>query len=841
MATISAQKTLVLSCLDTIHDFAKTSGRSNLKRDNVMKIIEEVLKNNSNINVVQVITELHKRSHSLSKIEHNEYNTVRKSLKVNQVTGVPEIVEAVRKHSSKFIVDQGANTGCNTKTVVKNFASWFDDNTNCGTSYQQDTASLNKVDGELLLIDTISQCAGNPQCIKISYNSKDISITDTKFLPNVKPYSEVIFDILGNTGQLDNSRITKLKNDYETNIFNKLGLGSGITNMQYNRSMLLMDLKRAGDSLQIQTITPDKFFVTADYMAATIALYKRKNTLLTTKASRKPGQLHSDKIGYIYNFDGTSVETLQLPEYTNLNKIIILLEERNELFDELINTYNSTKISQTDSGRIIKSVDFEKTSIEPIIKTIAQKIDKIALVKVRIDNIEKLNDANLANAINNAEVTIKNAENDAKKAIDNVDTVVDSAKMKYNRATVNGATAPPQLVKDIKNDVKQAVSDAINKIIILANLKTDLYIYKINDALANHYSVLPDSDKLSAPFDKLKNNNIFRKLSNETNVQTGGVADSFKIDNMIETIEYVLNLKMVFRGNNYVLIKKRNYLIQELFNEIEHLRKLLVKNTDYGKYFDINDPIMSITGLVYIELLLNNSNTNIDIISQKNGETIYSFKKMFEKFKNSRNTLTNLKERILFMHYRYIQFIKESSRKTSSPSKKISKEQSPTMKDLSITDTSVEEIVFNNNYWNWNNKNIDKTVLEESIKMLNIEIDALNKLKKHKRETKLLSKVNIYILTDYYKTYLHFFKEIVKFMPEYMYDNTDISLLTLIDYISGKKYDTPLEFKFINTTSSIEEFSQSRNNVYTTPDGKKRKRTDTGTVSNIKKNDYDTS
>lgn len=829
--TINKDNTLILSCLDTVHDFVPAS-RSTLGKPLVNNIILKFLTPpnfGGFTNIQRVITSFIHRSSSPSNIEHIEYKTItNKSIHkkdTNKYKGTPQIVKSAKHYLSKstgnhFIIDKGARTGCNTTPIKNTFASWFDNAACKTTTLSTSNAKLSKTNGELLFINQITKCTTPSECISITIHNIQLDIIEKDLRPAVVPYSQIISDLISTIKPTLPQTLISLKQ--------KLIQKFGRINKD-DMSMLLMDLKRAGDSLQIATVDKDDFFVTGDYMAATIALHKQKRVLLTTIEGKK-----YDKFGYIHtnhtphlppiNTTGTRQDNRQSYEKLNdsLEAIQILLKERNALYNELISNYANEIPQKTLSNRQVISVKFE-IKLDPL-RTQLENIDEALLREI----------GHVRGIYNEQTENIKKELNDIIKKIQQytlitINTMFNTA---FNEATQNfNIAAAAQTNVTAQDAATKSLLTAICYLIVIANLEKDEYISKLTNNLKKNYSPNTVDKKL---------NNISKQHLTLNTTQNGGASKTFsaEINEEIEAIRKVINFQLTDTKE-----------IPKIFMEVENLRKALCKYTDYGKYFDINDPIMSITGLMYIKYLQHtNYEGNYDITNKKKE---YSFQNTFNNLKKNSSepfyVLILLKQRLLFMHYRYITYLEQKSKVLEKPSQDESTEIG--LIDMKIADLNTPDDVenfFRENYWYYNKDTrikIDLSTFNNLVEELNTDIKILNTVI---NETPLpdtqhpidmvhnypikIDELNLTLLMktisaqDYYNKYLQFFREFIKIMPEYTIEDDEVNPIILIEYLCG-----------VNQINSDEPPLQFVVNELRVKQGKENHPTSTGTGTGTKK------
>ena len=209
------------------------------------------------------------------------------------------------KEASKLaIILDGGSFGCRKKfknNYVESYASWFDrgngksDNSKrCNKNYKNfelnEKIAVSKINNDLFYINEISgkynKTGEKDGYIKLNNEKISFSSPDQSGCkPAVEKYSDYI-----NIIQKDKNIVIKGE-PWFTEQINKIYAYSekDIKKAVNDSCMFLMDLKRAGDGMQIQSVkvmetetTKIPIFVTQDIMAATISAFKGFRTILTT-------------------------------------------------------------------------------------------------------------------------------------------------------------------------------------------------------------------------------------------------------------------------------------------------------------------------------------------------------------------------------------------------------------------------------------------------------------------------------------------------------------------------------------------------------------------------------
>ena len=307
----------LLSALDSYHDF--TSSRSELDKVMVGTLIKSFIHSNPVVeNEFKDFTNPNaKNKKTLEQRVYEKYvlknNTVLKKPKIQLNKGgaikitarnpsgeddITNITKEIKQHFSlednqPFIIidDRGSQSGCRDEfNFLISYASWFDRG-GCKIDKPDKNVDLTKIaidKQSLFYIDKIEGTLDAGRFAKGNIYVPDI-IQPIPFhehqndddRPEVNKYSTYISDL--NNTNFFKKNLSKITDDK-------------------NKQMFLMDLKRAGDGLQIvsgENMINGKYapiFVTSDIIAATISVNKGIRTILTSKDHKRlSGNVHAIK------------------------------------------------------------------------------------------------------------------------------------------------------------------------------------------------------------------------------------------------------------------------------------------------------------------------------------------------------------------------------------------------------------------------------------------------------------------------------------------------------------------------------------------------------------------
>jgi hypothetical protein len=310
---------LLLSALDSYHDFSKTSrtGAILLTPIMVKKIIDGFISENNFVkDQFDRFTETNTSNGiSFEKRIYAEFvtnnNNIYKSARIQLNEGkngnkqLDTIYDEIKglfpdDISVCYISDASSLIKCGNNCAIHSYASWFDKGSGCKSTKGEiitDEIELSKEHNHLLYIDKITGHLDNKDndkakgTIKVMQINKNYSFSEGKlkedpFRPEVSKYAEYMLEA-------NKTIVVKVHNEFYNKFLKKI-------NDENHKCMFIMDLKRSGDRLQIQsgTIPHEKapIFITSDIIAATVAVNNNVCTILTSKdGSRLPGNTNAIK------------------------------------------------------------------------------------------------------------------------------------------------------------------------------------------------------------------------------------------------------------------------------------------------------------------------------------------------------------------------------------------------------------------------------------------------------------------------------------------------------------------------------------------------------------------
>lgn len=253
----------------------------------------------------------------------------------------------IDKNNIVIVKDRGEYIGCRQElSYIDTYAAWFDgaSGTICKNPKNMKLDKSVEVTNDLFYIDSISGKYENGKYIgNIKFSGKQVPFsqgTHDKCRANVQTFSKFIKTIKTQSMKVGNQWIDEqLQYIYQQTPDN-------VALAVNNCCMFLMDLKRAGDALQIESCRiklPDNkipIFVTLDRIAAIIALNKGVRTILTTIG--EAGTKTATAVKYAFLLEPSPEKRRQQP----IPERIIETDEKNkskkdkELSDN-VSTYTS--------------------------------------------------------------------------------------------------------------------------------------------------------------------------------------------------------------------------------------------------------------------------------------------------------------------------------------------------------------------------------------------------------------------------------------------------------------------------------------------------------------------
>jgi hypothetical protein len=303
---LSEEDTMLLSAIDTYHDFGDTSRTANISlKDLVKNILGSFIKNTE---VEQKLATYTSNFNKMKDIVYSEYISTNTNIKsvpnikintgLNDKAGHGITLPIRNKIFKEFFIDDDKDigivsdlsslVGCREELkYIASYATWFDSNDDCDKNFKiVNQLSIDKQNKELFYIDTIEGALSNSGKAtgKIYWPNLPLSTsfsenTEDNIRPEVTKYAAYI-----DVKKLD----TTSDFDIQFRNFNTKQM------KPHQKMMFLMDLKRAGDGLQIisakglQAFGTSKtfvvpIFITSDIIAASIAANKGVRTILTQK------------------------------------------------------------------------------------------------------------------------------------------------------------------------------------------------------------------------------------------------------------------------------------------------------------------------------------------------------------------------------------------------------------------------------------------------------------------------------------------------------------------------------------------------------------------------------
>lgn len=318
---ISPETTMLLSALDSYHDFGNNvRGTSSIftpelvknniadfiRNTNVKKTFNDFIDNKCTINgnnasIEQCIYDKYVKNNTdiyenpeIISLNHG-YTIYKDNIEedkkdiINIFHHISEFYKIGVGQKIVIINDSGSRTGCREEfTYLISYASWFDgggcnDSENKNKKFIMDeTLSIDKASNGLFFIDKIEG--------KINKSGK--AEGNIYYRTNNK---EIVTDFSETQNDKERPKVEKYKNYMDDKAY------LSEIKVPANKMMYLMDLKRAGDSLQIisglHEISTGEIpiFITSDYIAATISVNKGVRTILTTQQPRTDKNKHSLK------------------------------------------------------------------------------------------------------------------------------------------------------------------------------------------------------------------------------------------------------------------------------------------------------------------------------------------------------------------------------------------------------------------------------------------------------------------------------------------------------------------------------------------------------------------
>lgn len=585
---------VLLNILDSYHDFASGNRvKDKHIRKTVGKIITDYISKKNNPELVGLFNDLTTPS---SKLEHNIY---KKYVEENDDIEVcDEIllhdgtnkIDIFKKIAEKFLIpeaeknnihiidDRGSYIGCDTNKFDKfriSYASWFDKGgcNNKGTNhYLYDEIKMDK--NEMFYIESISG----------SLNINHVATGKIKLNKNST------IDFVESKDNDDRPGVSKYASHMNSTTF--LNAFQNIQD-QTDKIMFLMDLKRAGDGLQIKSaqhtvVTSIPIFITSDIIAATIAVNNNIRTVLTSKDADILGSnSHSLKYAHVL-----------LPKF--LVDPTKLAEINEAALNDFINK-NAEEWGKYANG-VLEDISKLKKSLNIAIHTLINNtnndVDK--LIKVVLENIKillsfKIKEQKYYNKLNiRIRKDIQKRKHEGYTAPVPIEQTDLNVFVKAFTDPTNGIFAKidkgVQFEDDLLKLVKEHLSTYTQEIQSYDSNSERLNEYlKYIVKLTNHYV---DTKNLATLF-----NQIYKDLINIHTV--------IKKDLNTDTV-----IRFIFRKNPQFLHSVDNKILCKNMIIAKYIDIIFKRNEDrYYEYignFDKNYIITCPIGMVFMEFLLKN-------------------------------------------------------------------------------------------------------------------------------------------------------------------------------------------------------------------------------------------
>ena len=497
-----------------------------------------------------------------------------------------------------IIDDRGSYTGCDTasgfRKFILSYASWFD---NGGCNNKPVTYEI--LDGEIKMehpneMFYIKSISGGLDGVTATSNAKG-----KIELPN----NTTAIEFNQSANDDDRPSVPKYASYMDKNSKTFLKAFKNITNYD-NKIMFLMDLKRAGDGLQIKsakTVVPAiaiPIFVTSDIIAATIAVNNNIRTVLTTKDPDIQGtNAHSLKYAQVLlpKFLGDSEKLAKMNKDALNNYIVKNASEWKAYGISELKLLDAIKTKLNEHiTTLIKQTIINNHNTDALIKNVVEQIKETNSFKKRIRNYYKRTDIRIN----------KDIERREKEGYSAPIPIRDTDLKPFREEFNNKATG---LFAKI-DEALQFSNDAL-----LTQLKThlDTYTRKIEkyksesgSKILNQY--LKYIVKLTNHYVQTKNlatlfNQIYKQLINICTVIEKNIASVTTTNNPYNS-----------RANPQFLqtISPKNKVLCKNLIIAKYIEIIFVRNEDrYNEYigdFDENHVIISPIGMVFMEFLLKN-------------------------------------------------------------------------------------------------------------------------------------------------------------------------------------------------------------------------------------------